>query len=149
MLEYIFAVLEWCKVIIALRAEDKKVLFKEGEIWWCSIGMNVGTEIFGKGQRFARPVLIFKKFGPYSFLGIPITSQQKEGGWYASVRYDDRDDKAILVQARSLDVRRLIKRVGTLGSENFKEIQAAFLKFYGPEESLENIHPANEAGIGG
>ncbi len=79
MLEYIFAILEWCRVIITLRAEDKKVLFKEGEIWWCSIGMNVGTEIFGKGRRFTRPVLVFKKFGSYSFLGIPITSQEKEG----------------------------------------------------------------------
>ncbi len=73
------------------------------------------------------------------------------------VRYNDRNDKAVLVQVRSLDVRRLIKRMGTLGSENFKEIQAAFLAFYGDETiidesevlSPDSIHPANGAGIGG
>ena len=36
-------------------------LFNEGEIWWCSIGENVGMEISGKGSYFRRPVLIIRK----------------------------------------------------------------------------------------
>ena len=40
--------------------QDKKRLhnFKEWEIWWCSIGENVGVEINGKGSHFMRPVII-------------------------------------------------------------------------------------------
>ena len=40
---------------------DSKIKYghpKEREIWWCSVGLNVGTEIYGKGEDFARPVLI-------------------------------------------------------------------------------------------
>jgi mRNA interferase MazF len=149
MLEYIFAILEWCRVIIALRAEDKKVLFKEGEIWWCSIGMNVGAEIYGKGPKFTRPVLIYKQFDSNFFFGIPLTSQEKEGNWYAPIHFSGRDNWAILSQARALDVRRLTKRIGTLNTEKFQEIQETFIKFYGPVMSPENSHPAGEAGIGG
>lgn len=25
-------------------------LFREREIWWCSIGLNVGYEVYGKGS---------------------------------------------------------------------------------------------------
>ena len=30
------------------------------EIWWCSFGFNVGTELFGKNELFERPVLVLK-----------------------------------------------------------------------------------------
>jgi len=145
MLEYIFALLEWCRVAITLRARHQKILFKEGEIWWCSIGMNVGVEVFGKGSKFTRPVLVFKKLDSNSFLGIPLTSQPKEGDWYAPIRYDGIESMALLAQARVLDSCRLTKRIGTLDSLNFQDIKIAFGKLYLPE----NSHPASGAGIGG
>ena len=40
--------------------------FKDGEVWWCHIGENVGSEISGKSDFFTRPVLILKKYDPYS-----------------------------------------------------------------------------------
>ena len=33
----------------------------EGDIWWCTVGENVGVEINGKGHLFARPVLVLTK----------------------------------------------------------------------------------------
>jgi mRNA interferase MazF len=152
MLEYVFAVLEWCKVVISLRNKKPPAFFKEGEVWWCSIGMNVGTEIFGKGSQFTRPVLILKKFGPHSFLGIPITSQSKEGNWYVPITYENRNDRVVLVQARAWDAQRLVKGITTLGSENLREVQRAFSELYSFDDvgqSPENIHPASGAGIGG
>ena len=50
---------------------EKKIVypsFKEGELWWCSIGINVGVEIFGKGPDAVRPVVIFKKINKFLFL---------------------------------------------------------------------------------
>lgn len=38
---------------------EKKILFKEGEIWWASIGYNLGEEVCGKGEKFRRPVIVF------------------------------------------------------------------------------------------
>ena len=59
---YFLALLDWLRITIRLRNRQRKPLFKEGEIWWCSIGLNVGDEEYGKGPFFQRPVLIFKKF---------------------------------------------------------------------------------------
>jgi mRNA interferase MazF len=148
MLEYIFAVLVWCKVVIFLRGKDKKILFKEGEIWWCSIGMNVGVEIYGKGRRFARPVLILKKFTSGFFFGVPITSQIKRGIWYAPISFGDVASTAVLSQARSFDAIRLTERMGTLTEENFQEIRRAFLEFHSAswEIAPKNNYPAEKAG---
>ena len=34
----------------------------EGDIWWASIGQNVGSEIGGKSKQFTRPVIILKNY---------------------------------------------------------------------------------------
>ena len=41
--------------------DNRDIYFKEGDIWWCSIGLNIGDESYGKGRDFRRPILIFKK----------------------------------------------------------------------------------------
>ncbi|MYE38514.1 MAG: type II toxin-antitoxin system PemK/MazF family toxin [Candidatus Spechtbacteria bacterium SB0662_bin_43] len=56
----------------------RSVIFKEREIWWCSVGINVGYEVDGKGQDFARPVLVLKKVSNENFIGLPITSVKKD-----------------------------------------------------------------------
>lgn len=142
MLDYIFAVLEWCKVAIFLRGKERRVLFKEGEIWWCSIGMNVGNEIFGKGSKFERPVLILKKFYADFFFGIPITSKTKRGDWYVPISLGGKGITAILNQGRTFDAKRLIKKVGTLNAKDWQSVQIGFDKLYRPI----NANPAERAG---
>lgn len=68
MSNYISDFKDWfkLKVLLWTRKSDK-LFFKQGDIWWCSIGMNLGEEIFGKGKKFTRPVLVFKKFTSNSF----------------------------------------------------------------------------------
>ena len=58
---------------------NRRFLFKEGEIWWCSLGVNVGTESFGKGETFRRPILIIKKLSSESCIAVPLTSKEKKG----------------------------------------------------------------------
>ena len=38
------------------------LIFHEREIWWCSIGVNLGDEQDGKNELFERPVLVVRKF---------------------------------------------------------------------------------------
>ena len=47
--------------------------FNERDIWWCSIGVNVGYEVNGKNGPFERPVLIIKKYNNDMFFGLPLT----------------------------------------------------------------------------
>jgi mRNA interferase MazF len=52
--------------------------FKSKEIWWCNLGINIGSEQDGKGLLFSRPVLVIKKISRQLFVGIPLSSKIKE-----------------------------------------------------------------------
>jgi len=47
------------------------------EVWWCSLGVNVGTEENGNEEFFERPVLILNKFNSEMVLAIPMTTTVK------------------------------------------------------------------------
>ena len=51
--------------------------FDNGEIWWCSVGINVGSEQDSYSADFARPIVILKKFTDRIFLGVPLTTKIK------------------------------------------------------------------------
>ena len=121
---------EWCKVKIFLLNKNK-IIFKQGNIWWCSLGMNLGEEMFGKGPKFTRPILIFRKFTSNSFLGLPITKQEKEGNWYTEITIHKEKRWIILNQARILDKKRLTNRIGALDNNDINKVRKSFLEFYG------------------
>jgi hypothetical protein len=50
-------------------------LVSEREIWWASVGENVGSEINGKSALFSRPVIIYK-----ALAGIFSVSRQRHRG---------------------------------------------------------------------
>jgi hypothetical protein len=64
------------------KALPDSFFFYEREIWWCSLGMNVGIEANGKNQTFERPVLIFKVFNREMLWVMPITSTSKRSRFY-------------------------------------------------------------------
>ncbi len=125
---------KWFYLKIGLYHKKNILFFKERELWWCSLGVNIGEEIFGKGEKFTRPVLIFKKFTSNSFLGLPLTSQDKKGSWYVEIRQKGRKSRVMLNQARSLDKKRLTKRIGTLDDTDFQKVQKQFLELYGSNQ---------------
>jgi mRNA interferase MazF len=44
------------------------------EVWWCSLGLNLGFEQDGRNELFERPVLVVQKFSKDIVLVIPFTS---------------------------------------------------------------------------
>lgn len=124
---------EWFLVKASLYRRDKRPFLKAGELWWCSIGMNVGDEEFGKGDRFVRPVLVFKKISNNLFLDLPTTTRNKKGSWYVDIVHKNKKRAVMLNQARVFDSRRLLSLIGTISEESFRNIKATFKKFYTPE----------------
>ena len=57
---------QWNNVKKELANREEKFFFKEGEIWWVSLGQNLGTESYGKGDTFRRPVLVIKKLKSFA-----------------------------------------------------------------------------------
>jgi mRNA interferase MazF len=102
----------------------KPPLFNDREIWWCTFGVNVGSEVCGKNVFFRRPVLIIKKLSQTSFIGVPLSTKSNTGSWYVDVTHSDgMRNTANVAQARYIDYRRLDKRIGTLDSVDFARVQ--------------------------
>jgi len=123
-------ILEWSSRKAVLQNRKSKIIFKQGDIWWCSIGQNLGEELFGKGDKFTRPVLIYKKFTSNSFLAIPLTKQEKRGSWYTEISMHGERRWVILNQARIMDKKRLTNRLGTLDDIDYKKVVNKLVKFY-------------------
>ncbi len=106
-------------------SKDPEIYFKEREIWWCSIGLNIGFEENGKGELFNRPVLILKKYGRRVFVGIPISNTKKEGRFYYKLKFNDQENSLLLTHHKLFDSLRLTQKIGTLDLINFENIRKA------------------------
>lgn len=96
-----------------------------GDVWWCSVGENVGVEVFGKGERFSRPVIILYKFNQYSFLVIPLTSKKKKGKKYVLFEIGGIPQTALLNQIRTISYKRLDRKMASLSMDDFQKIKEA------------------------
>lgn len=131
MLEILQFFKVWCEQKIALHFAPQVPMFKQGEVWWCCLGMNVGDEIYGKGEHFRRPVLVFKKLTRTTFLGLPLTTHEKIRLWRVEIKVLEERRWVLLDQTRVLDARRLQRRIAAASLEDLSKIRKSFLEFYG------------------
>jgi mRNA interferase MazF len=96
--------------------------FHEREIWWCSIGVNVGSEQNSQASDFSRPVLIVRKFTRDVFWGIPITTKIKNLNFRIRFNLNGIENDLLLLQLRIYDKKRLIRKIGTIPKEDFIRI---------------------------
>jgi mRNA interferase MazF len=99
--------------------------FKAREVWWCSLGLNIGYEQDGKGKEFSRPVLVVRKFSRQLFLGVPLTTQMKTHAHYLPIRFKGMEQSVILFQMRAFDARRLTDKMGDLPQTEFEKVRQA------------------------
>lgn len=102
----------------------------ERDLWWTSLGDNVGSEMNGKSQKFSRPVLILKKLSRGFFLVAPTTTQRHEGSWYVHIQHADKDVYVCLHQIRTIDYRRLWDRLGQIDGDDFMAVKSSFRELY-------------------
>lgn len=109
----------------------RELLFKEGEIWWCAIGKNVGEEVYGKGEEFRRPVVIFKKLTSNSCVAIPTTTKSRTGSWYHRMDVAGKERWAMMQQMRFISGNRLWVRESSLSVNEFDELKKSVAKLLG------------------
>lgn len=109
----------------------RELLFKEGEIWWCAIGKNIGEEVYGKGEEFRRPVVIFRKLTSNSCLAIPTTTKPRNGSWYHHLKVADKDRWVMMNQMRFISANRLWVRESSLSASEFNELKKSVAKLLG------------------
>lgn len=112
---------------------DKKI-FSQWEIWWCVLGQNIGTEIYGKWEDFSRPILILKKTGKYGFIWLPSTTK------YENIRNKNMISKVFETekevfsvfrfdQVRMFDSIRLQEKLRDISDTELSEVQEKFYTY--------------------
>src|SRR5437667_12897222 len=92
------------------RQDDSVPSIKEREIWWCSIGINVGNEEDGHNELYNRPVLIVRKFNEHIFWGVAMTTKGKEDPHYFPIDFKRRKQYLMLSHLRLYDTKRLLNK---------------------------------------
>ena len=96
------------------------------EIWWCRLGLNIGTEQDGKGDWYARPCVILKGFGPDACLVVPLTTSLRQHTLRLTVGLiEGSQARANLSQIRVVDTRRLEVKIGFLKVDIFLTLKKA------------------------
>ena len=104
---------------------------KEGEIWWYRMGINIGNEIYGKWDKYTRPVLIVKKISWYNCLVIPTTSEVKEWSWYYPISFRHQKSFLIFPQIRMISVARFEEKIEEISEWELEIIKKSAGKYYG------------------
>jgi mRNA-degrading endonuclease toxin of MazEF toxin-antitoxin module len=96
-----------------------ELVFQEREVWYGSIGINIGDEQDGKNELYERPVLVIKKFNKSLALVVTMISGNKSGPYYHHVPSNMGGFTIVLSQLRIVSAKRLNRRI-------FKVPEAAF-----------------------
>ena len=115
--------------------EEKKILDEddfsgfvhEREIWWCSLGVNVGHEEDGKNEQFERPALILKKWSNKTVIILPMPTKTKKNKYHFAFQHEGIEFAVILSQVRIISTNRLTRKIRKINRHLFGDIQRAFV----------------------
>ena len=122
---------EWnlLKKSIDVAPMRRNLFFTEREVWWCSLGVNVGVESNGKNQRFERPILIVKKFNGEMIWIVPLTSKPRIGPHYQRLIHDAGVSWAHLSQIRTVSSKRLLRKIGMVTESDFLGVVQGIISY--------------------
>lgn len=110
---------KWHDLKSKINSERQSPLFREGEVWWCSLGANVGVEEDGKNELFERPLLVFRKFNKDMLWGLPMASRAIRTQYDYAISFHGQLRTVLISQMRILSAKRLLRRIGKLDPEEF------------------------------
>jgi mRNA-degrading endonuclease toxin of MazEF toxin-antitoxin module len=121
---------KWNELKKKLHTRYERILFHEREIWWCSLGVNIGFEENGKNEMFERPVLILRKFNKYILWILPLTRSKKDGDYYYRITQGKEDDSVVILsQIRLISNKRLLRKMRMMKESEFEDIKNKVKRF--------------------
>ena len=102
------------------RPTRENLFFYEREMWWCSLGLNIGVEINGKHENYERPVLIIKKFNSSMIWILPLTSKERNSPHYMKIKHTHGTSWVSLAQIKTVSTKRLLRKIGMISIHDFQ-----------------------------
>lgn len=114
---------DWHKIKTNIEQKENRIHFQIRDVFFCSIGENVGFEQDGRGEEFLRPIVVVKKFNNEIFLGVPLTKTDKKGKYYFPFNLNEEKSVAILSQVRLFDSKRMKYKIGMINEKDFTTLK--------------------------
>lgn len=111
----------WAKVAEEVERRKRPDFVKTGAVFWCNIGVGVGSELVGKGQEFTRPVLVLAMLDKSSVLVVPTTTKFQTGSHYMPIVLNGHPETLALHQFRVVDTLRLGDFIDEVMEQDIKE----------------------------
>ncbi len=103
--------------------------FHNRDIWWCSLGINIGTEQDGRNDHFLRPALILKRYNKDLALVLPLTRTNKNNRYYHILSVEAvTDSRVVLSQLRTISSKRLRARMARVPEKEFAIIREKIIE---------------------
>ncbi|MCX6735954.1 MAG: type II toxin-antitoxin system PemK/MazF family toxin [Candidatus Parcubacteria bacterium] len=116
----------WHKIKSEIHENERSKRYHAREVWWCSIGANIGFEQDGDGSEYQRPVLILKGLSKDTCLVIPLTtSPNKHPMRIQAGIVGEKNASVIISQLRVVDTKRLTNKLGFIEKDIFENIRKA------------------------
>ena len=106
-----------------LHSKKSNIYFREWDVWWASLWMNVKSESFWKWDSFRRPILIFKKLSSDTCIAIPLSSKIKTWSWFCKFSLHNMQRTALLHQIRMIHKNRFQRKIWELEQNDLVNIK--------------------------
>jgi len=120
----------WNLVKKRLNEENCKVYIRAGEIRWVAFGVNVGSEIDGKGIPFTRPALIIHVIGSHLALVLPMSTKIKDIAGYIPFEWKGVVGALCIHQIKIVSQKRILSRKGKVSDQRLENIKSEITKFF-------------------
>ena len=144
--EYVKEYVKWNTYKQTLDQKEFASLFSTREIWWCALGVNIGSEEDGKNESFERPILILKKVNGDRVLAIPITSKIANYRNRMNISLLGGESQLLFAQMRTVSTKRLLRRIQRVKTVIFQNIIIS-LTMYILESDEESEAPPERRGV--
>ena len=119
----------WNEVKKMMHAKPDDFGVHERELWWVSLGVNVGVETDGKHETFERPVLVVKTFNRQMVWAVTTTTKAGDAKFYYRFLHNGKTYTAMLTQIKTMSTKRFIRKIGVMESDEFEKVRAGCRSF--------------------
>lgn len=117
---------EWNTRKKAIHNFGENKFYHPRDIWWCSLGKNIGFEQDGTKEEKSRPVLVLRGLSKNTCLIIPLTTSLKKHPMRIFLGIiNNKKVSAIISQMRVVDTKRFINQIGVADKDIFEIIRKA------------------------
>lgn len=109
----------WNNLKKNLEKQTRETYAYPREIWWCSLGINLGAEMDGKNENFERPVIVMRVYNKETMVVLPLTTKPRDDKFHHKIKTEEKTVWAKLTQSRVISNKRLLRKVDVLDEQSF------------------------------